>query len=216
MVLHAHAWPLVWGRLPLADTNAFENLDSLILSANEVRELTDWGDAMVEDYLNILRNIISNAINSDQIAVEVNQNTADIEALDVRVTVNEVDIANLTIRVEDNELAITALDLRVTQNETDINDHVTSDSQHGVTGVNVGTEDFCTNSVGGVVLLADVIADLTQIATSDVLVAPATYDQTYTQTVSSLTNDNKAKINEIVLKINAIIAGQQTAKQMGV
>lgn len=216
MVLHAHAWLLVWGKLPLADTNAFENLDSLVLSANEVKELTDWGDAMVEDYLNILRNIIANAINSDQIATEVNQNADDITALDIRVTVNEVDIANLTIRVEDNELAIVALDVRVTQNETDINDHVTSDSQHGVTGVNVGTEDFCTDSVGGVVLLADVITDLTQIATADIAAAPVAYDQTYTQTVADLVNENKAKINEIVLKINAIIDGQQTAKQMGV
>lgn len=33
-------------------------LEGLILSSFEIRELTGWPDAMVEDYLNILRNII--------------------------------------------------------------------------------------------------------------------------------------------------------------
>lgn len=184
----------------MVEPNAFENLDSLILSAIEVRELTGWPDPMVEDYLNILRNIVNTAEKADQIAIQVNTNSDNIEALDVRVTQNESLIADLTVRVDANELAI--------------DNHINSDSEHGVNGVNVGTEDFCSSTVGGVVLLADLIADLSPIVTVDLNNAPVIYDQAYTQLVTDLTNENKAKINEIVSKINEIISGQKISKQM--
>ena len=39
--------------------NAVDNLRGLVLSAIEIKSLTGWPDAMVEDYLNILDNLIS-------------------------------------------------------------------------------------------------------------------------------------------------------------
>ena len=53
-----------------------ERLNSLVLSALEIRELTGWDDAMVEDYLNILRNLIeiaSSLDSSDAISLNNNQ-----------------------------------------------------------------------------------------------------------------------------------------------
>ena len=41
----------------MADTRL--KLRGLVLSAYEIKELTDWPDAMVEDYLNILENLIT-------------------------------------------------------------------------------------------------------------------------------------------------------------
>lgn len=44
-------------------------LRGLVLSASEIRELTGWSDAMVEDYLNILSNLITLADSIDAISV---------------------------------------------------------------------------------------------------------------------------------------------------
>jgi len=41
----------------MADTSL--RLRGLVLSAYEIKELTDWPDAMVEDYLNILESLIT-------------------------------------------------------------------------------------------------------------------------------------------------------------
>jgi hypothetical protein len=45
-------------------------LRGLVLSAFEIKELTGWPDAMVEDYLNILRNLITLADSIDEISSE--------------------------------------------------------------------------------------------------------------------------------------------------
>lgn len=192
----------------MADTNAFEKLETLLLSAQELKELNpNWADGMIEDYLNQFRNMANVAINSDQIATEVNQNATDIGINATAIGVNAT-----AIGVNATAIGVNATDIGT--NATNLTNHINSDSQHGVTGDNVGTQDFCTNSVGGVVLIAAVISDLVVISTADIAAAPALYDQTYTDTVATLVNENKAKINEIVAKINAIIDGQQTAKQM--
>ena len=119
------------------------------------------------------------------------------------------------------------LEVKVTQNTDDIEAHVTSDSEHGVTGVNVGTEDFCTTLTGGVVLLSALVNDAINsnqsIILADIAAAPAAYDQVYTQTLASMANDTKAKHNQLVIDVNAaiaqindIIAKAKTAKQMSV
>lgn len=122
----------------------------LILSATEIQDLTGWPDAMIEDYLNILRDLAATiaAINEnagdianlgddvDQLQIDVaaldirvtalearvDQLEIDVAALDVRVTQNEADIVDLDNRVTQNENDITSLDSRVTQNENDIAD----------------------------------------------------------------------------------------------
>jgi len=49
----------------MANHTTIEKLAGLILSASEVQELTDWPDAMTEDYLNILRNLVNIATDVD-------------------------------------------------------------------------------------------------------------------------------------------------------
>lgn len=165
--------------------------------------------------------ITTNADNIVLLDVRVSDNETDIFNLSARVTINETDIGNLQTLSGDNRDRLDLLEPRVTTNETDIQNntdnldtHELDTGAHGVTGSVVGTGDYCTLVLGGVVDLAALVADLTQITTTDILAAPATYDQAYTQTVSDLTNENKAKINEIVDKVNEIIAGQIAAKQM--
>lgn len=43
----------------MPDPTTVEQLRGLILSAQDLRSLTDWPDALIEDYLNILDNIIT-------------------------------------------------------------------------------------------------------------------------------------------------------------
>lgn len=51
----------------MANDTTFEKLNSLILSASDIKELTEWPDSMVEDYLNILRNLVNIATDVDVI-----------------------------------------------------------------------------------------------------------------------------------------------------
>lgn len=90
----------------------------LILSASELKEMTkesgaQWSDALVEDYLNILQDLVT-------VANAVDGDTLDLEALTLRVDQLEADVADLKNRVNLLELGQIALNGRVTDNEADI------------------------------------------------------------------------------------------------
>ena len=107
----------------------------LILSASEVKAMTGWPSAMVEDYIEILRDLIIlvEAINAGagdilELQEEVDLLTAAVASLEARVQQNEDDIDALGSDVSDLqdavdllESAVTSLEARVSQNETDIN-----------------------------------------------------------------------------------------------
>lgn len=94
-------------------------LESSVLSAYELRELTNWPDQVIEDYLNIIRNLalIANGVNGleldvgdvptleefNELAAEVGQNTAKIDALiavlaDVKESIEALGIGRLITR----------------------------------------------------------------------------------------------------------------------
>lgn len=115
----------------------------------------------------------------------------------------------------------------IQQNADDLTDHEGDTSAHGVTGVNVGTEDFAQSLIGGVVLLMDLVTDAnpsTQtIILPDILAAPAAYNQAYIQTLADMANDTKLKHNQLLIDMNAaivqlndLIAKSKAAKQMDV
>lgn len=173
-----------------------------ILSYSQLKRLTkeagnEWPTMLINDYQGILQDFIFLANDADE--------------FDSRITQNEDDII---FNAED-----------IQTNADNLDNHTTSNSQHGVTGDNVGTEDFCTVLVGGVVLLMELVndaVDSTQtIAIDDLLGAPSSYDQAYTQLATDLANDTKAKHNQLVVDLNAaiaqindLIAKAKTAKQM--
>ena len=65
----------------MAHPTAIQRLRGLVLSASDIKSLTDWPDALVEDYLNILDNIITLAnlldVEIDQKIEEVPTNFSD-------------------------------------------------------------------------------------------------------------------------------------------
>jgi hypothetical protein len=197
------------------------SIASLNLSASNITSLTGWPDIMTDDYLTNLQNFIEIARNSDDLLEQVEQNEANIIVNAANIATNADNITTNADNIATNADNITTNADDISTNADniiivadDLSDHELLNSAHGVTGDNVGTEDFAQPVVGGVVLLAALIADLTAIATADIAAAPVAYDQVYTQSVTDLTNENKAKINEIVLKVNAIISGQISANQM--
>ena len=159
------------------------SLQTLNLSAKQIKQGTGWPDFMIDDYL-------TNFTNSAIVATGTDVNIASIE-----------------------------------QNATNLTEHKEDTSAHGVTGNNVGTEDFATDLIGGVVLLMGLVNDAVNstqtITLTDIAAAPASYDQTYTQTLAGMANDTKAKHNQLVIDLNAVvtqlndlIAKSKAAKQM--
>ena len=172
-------------------------LNSIDLSAEQLYELEGWKEITIKQWLNIFTNEVILAHVSD---------------------VNEAQIITNTDNIVTNAQAIVDV-------ADDLSDHEGDNTAHGVTGDNVGSEDFAVPLVGGVVLLAALVEDASvtavTITTTDIGPAPATYDQTYTDEQTDLINECKATINNLVTdvtdlkdQLNAFLSANKTALQM--
>ena len=109
--------------------NALDRIESLVLSATEIKDITGWPDAMIEDYLNILRNIIITAtdidINSEQVVINtanIAQNASDIATNSSNIATNAGNIATNTTAISANATAISANAINIANNRSDIDD----------------------------------------------------------------------------------------------
>lgn len=197
-----------------------EDIQTLNFSAQEVGALTGWPDSMIEDYLTIIRNFLLLSTASDGLEAQVDQNTLDITANALQIALNVTAIALNATNIATNTTNIST-------NATNLTTHEALDSAHGVAGDNVGDEDFCTETVGGVVKLANFVANAgtssASISSATVAAASATYDQAHIDTIVTLVNDCKSTFNTFVTadhnnvaisKINAIFTTFKTALQM--
>jgi len=197
-----------------------------------VRDNPRWSDIQVQDYLDKQEDIDSLSKSSDTIQEQVDQNTKTNELQQAQINSNTAGVNNNASNVAQNAINIANNALNIAQNSLDItavtnsfNSHNDSDSQHGVTGVNVGTEDFAQSSIGGTVLLADLTNDAVDstvsVVSPDAPLAAAIYSQSDTQANIDLTNELKTNVNQLVIDLNAAIAQindaldkSKTAKQM--
>lgn len=212
------------------------------LNYDELRQILpdNISDVFVEDYLDKQENIVTVATGSDALEVQVIENTARLDVLEpvveqnvIDINTNEGNIATNTTNIATNTSNIATNTANIATNTGNIttvtnnfNTHDASDSEHGVTGVNVGTLDFAQTATGGVVLLADLVADVTAtttvIATADVGVAPVAYDQAYAQEQTDLINECKTKINslinndvlDLITQFNDLLQQMKDANQM--
>ncbi len=122
------------------------------------------------------------------------------QAIDGTQTLGE-QVGSLSIDIESNTL-------NIEQQGQLLNDHTNASQAHGASGNIVGTNNFASESLGGVVLLAAEVAKLSEFTPEQ---AGAEYSQAeenaHRQSVA-------AAINGIINKVNEIIDGQQTARQM--
>ena len=105
-----------------------------------------------------------------------------------------------------------------------LDSHVNDNSAHGATGSIVGSEDFASSSVGGVVLIAASVANAAastvSVTSPDASAAPAAYSQAQMAEVVALVNELKADLNQAITDLNAAITtlnnsliSERTAKQ---
>lgn len=154
-----------------------------------------------------------NASSIQQNTTNIESNTSEIAANKALIQQNISDIADNSSEIATNKLDIQGNSQAITQTNQDLTAHTSASSAHGATGNIVGKQDFCTEVLGGVVLLASNIDDLLPVVIN-IADAPATYDQAHMQTVVETIRLLGQKQNDTITKINAILAGQKTAKQM--
>ena len=80
----------------MPDPTTIERLRGLVLSANDLSSLTEWPDALIEDYLNIVDNLITI---SNLLDVQIDQK---IEEIPTAFTDGSVPFADTQLLIEDN------------------------------------------------------------------------------------------------------------------
>ena len=180
----------------------------------------------VRDYTSIKQNEVKTV-------TAVNAATGSIETLQAQVFTisNTLTAVQAQIVVINNQIItingqLTALTGQVTALDSQLASHVAAQSAHGANGDIVGTNDYCTASIGGTVLLASAVANAAPVSTTPpavVAAAGATYSQAYTQTQTDTINalrqnviDLVAANNALVSVVNQMLASERTAKQRSV
>lgn len=188
---------------------ALVSIETVRISARQLKEITGWPDKLVDDYLTILDNTIEIVENLNLATGQIEQNTLDIAQNAAAIATNAAAIATNAANIATNTANITT----VTNN---FNTHNSSSSQHGVTGNNVGTGDFATSGTGGVVLEAVNVADAVLSTVS--VTSP---DATDLPSVITLANEMKGDLNQLVTdtnngltQLNDFLAANQAANQM--
>lgn len=198
----------------------------LNLSYSDIRENNpNWNDSQIQDYLDKQKDINTLSDASQTLQDKVNQNTATNASQQLEINSNTAGVNNNASNNAQNASNIAQNSLDITAVTNNFNTHNASSSQHGVTGDNIGTEDYAQALVGGAVLLAELVNDAADSTVSvdspDAPVAAATYSQADTQANVDLTNELKADVNQVVTDLNAaiaqlndLLAKSKTAKQM--
>ncbi len=159
---------------------------------------TQWPEQLVKDYL-------ASKNTAQQFVDAINKNSDDIVTINGQIVVINGQITTLT---------------------TNLNNHVAAQSAHGAAGDIVGTNDYCTASVGGTVLLAAAQADASTATITPPTAlgaAPAAYNQAYAQSQTDAINtlitnvsDLRTTLNALVGVVNNMLATERTAKQRAV
>lgn len=196
----------------------------LNLSYSDIRENNpNWSDGQIQDYLDKQEDINTLSEVSQTLQEQVDQNTATNESQQLEIDSNTAGVNNNAANIAQNAINLANLSLVVAQNSLDItavtdnfNTHNASSSQHGVTGDNIGTEDYAQTLTGGAVLLAELVNDAV-----DSTVSVDSPDATDLTSVITLANETKADVNQVVTDLNAaiaqlndLLAKSKTAKQM--
>ena len=203
---------------------------SLDFSYAEIeQEHPTWSKKAVDDYFYKQSNINTLAVSGTSVEQQVVLNTAQIE---INVTKIGINAQNLTNHIDNTTGAHNASAIfydnsgtsisfdnvqgALSELDSDLDDHILSDSEHGVAGDNVGNQDFATALVGGVVNLSALVADAVESTVS--VDSPDAIDLA---TVITLANELKGDVNQLVtdlnnsiVQFNALLDAMKTAKQM--
>src|SRR5215217_271978 len=160
------------------------------------------------DYVSIKRDIASGG-------QDLNQLTADVELLKVRVTSVESDILSVNSRLDVIDIDIDGIEVRLDlieidlpQLRSDFDAHVADRITHGVAGFIIGTDDYCTEILGGSVLRASAVANFPTTGISVVTTPNAAglaYSQADAATCVATLNELKNDFNDLIVDYNNLI-----------
>jgi len=184
----------------LIDQNGLMNRAWSVWFRDLYRRVAYKGGNSIDENIEDIDDLIA-AVESNIIAIAENKQAIDINTQ--AIAQNVIDIAQNSDDIEANEIAIDQLTIS-------LNAHISQSQAHGSNGDIVGFNDTANESTVGLVkrmaLIADAVETTVDITTPDIGAAPATYDQAYTQSVTDLTNENKAAINQLASDLNDAIA----------
>lgn len=201
-------------------------------SAKEIKQGTGFSDTMVDDYLTMFENFVLLAGSGDGSVIQIAENTENIKILFTRVNALDQNVIDINIHIGlidqsiiDVNVRVDLADLAIIGVQNNLTTHENNDSAHGVTGDNVGTGNYCTLLLGGVVDLAGAVTNAVDsnvdVVSPSVPAAAATYTQADIETMVVLLNEQKASINQlttdlnaVVTQLNEVITNSKTAKQM--
>ena len=184
---------------------------SLDLSIGDIkREHPNWSKTAIDDYFYKQSKINTKALLSDDQTDKIEKYTQDIETNKENIETNAENLANhinkesgahaaSAISYDNTDSGLVAEDSQAAIDEVDfdLKTHEALTSAHGVTGNNVGTEDYASSSIGGVVLEAANVVDAIESTVS--VDSP---DATDLATVITLANETKADLNQLVTDLN--------------
>lgn len=160
-------------------------------------------DENIEDIEDLVK-----AVEANIIAITENKEAIELNAENIVVNTEAIIQNALAIAQNADDIAVNAADIVVIASSLD--SHVNAFEAHGSNGDIVGFNDTATESTVGLVArmasIADAVETAVDITTPDIGTAPAAYDQAYTQSVTDLTNENKAAINQLASDLNDAIA----------
>lgn len=202
-------------------------MDSFLFPLNFPAPLVDSLVGQSVDIVNVADKGNEAANSAYEANVKNEEQDATLIDHDHRITTNKDknDTQDITLtdheqRITDNKSTNDTQDFNIQSNtdaigttNSNLKNHTSSNSQHGVIGNNVGTEDYCSLTAGGVVLLATEVAELTYTPIT-IANAPATYDQAYAQAQTDAIKSVSTQLSALYDKVNEIIQVQITAKQM--
>lgn len=100
-----------------------EQIQRLFLSAEEIKQLTNWPYEMVEDYLNILRDLVLLASNIDINVDQLSAIESNIAALYMDAGANETEIRTNAQNIARSEMLLSSLSLQVSTLEVAIEEN---------------------------------------------------------------------------------------------
>ena len=179
----------------------------------------EWSDLLKEDWQNKTNGINEVAEVANEANVTANNEVGKNEAQDRAIENNRQTINTLAenILINDQKTASNTRSISenkqgIAGNKKVIDEHVADNSAHGATGDIVGNQNFAGENIGGVVLIAEKLAELEKL-TIEVPPAPGEYNQEYMQTVANSINSLVSKQGDIITLLNQVISTQVAAKQ---
>lgn len=177
----------------------------------------------IKDYAAVKRTVDGSDASLEELQQEVDSLDGRVESAETDLATINSNISSLNSQILDLDGRLDLIEFDVPIIRDDLDAHIANESAHGATGNIVGTDDYCTASVGGTVLQATSIASsaasILSIANTP-SVAPVAYSQADAATWVAMLNEIKSdfnihitEFNALLDKVNAIINTQVVAKQ---